>query len=149
LHLFYLIISENLVLLDFFTPRWHSTERTSPEASTITIKMFQIPRFCFAGILFTCSAIVSSAQAAIRSSASAQYYGKLRGHTSSDRKEAAPGEFPFFAQWGGCAATLIWEDILLTSAAVRVYIGASMSDIVGCLVSVSHSSSCLPTVRCH
>jgi len=31
-------------------------------------------------------------------------------------EDTSPGEFPFFAQWGGCGATLIWEDILLTSA---------------------------------
>lgn len=32
--------------------------------------------------------------------------------------DAKDGEFPFFAQWGGCGATLIWDDILLTSAEV-------------------------------
>ena len=32
--------------------------------------------------------------------------------------DAFPGEFPFFSQWGGCGATLIWDDILLTSASV-------------------------------
>lgn len=37
----------------------------------------------------------------------------------SDMEAATPGEFPFFVQWGGCAATLIWEDVLLTSAVVR------------------------------
>jgi hypothetical protein len=50
----------------------------------------------------------------------------IRSHIGMDEKNermnnlknANPGEFPFFAQWGGCAATLIWEDILLTSAAV-------------------------------
>ncbi len=32
--------------------------------------------------------------------------------------DTSVGEFPFFAQWGGCGATLIWDDILLTSASV-------------------------------
>jgi hypothetical protein len=33
-------------------------------------------------------------------------------------KTSDPEDFPFYAQWGGCGATLIWEDILLTSATV-------------------------------
>lgn len=50
--------------------------------------------------------------------------GKFVSRTWRDEKPqsrmeaASPGEFPFFVQWGGCAATLIWEDILLTSASV-------------------------------
>jgi len=31
---------------------------------------------------------------------------------------AKRGEFPFFSHWGGCGATLVWEDVLLTSAGV-------------------------------
>ena len=38
------------------------------------------------------------------------------------RENASPGEFPYYAQWGGCGATLVWEDILLTSAAVSSYV---------------------------
>ena len=69
--------------------------------------------------LVTLAYLVTDIQAAVRSSASATYYGKHRTPaTASNRVEAAPGEFPFFSQWGGCAATLIWEDVLLTSAAV-------------------------------
>jgi secreted trypsin-like serine protease len=31
---------------------------------------------------------------------------------------AKPGEYPFFVQWMGCGASLIWEDIVLTAAHV-------------------------------
>jgi secreted trypsin-like serine protease len=34
-------------------------------------------------------------------------------------EDAVAGEFPFFVQWRGCGASLIWEDILLTAAHVR------------------------------
>jgi secreted trypsin-like serine protease len=32
---------------------------------------------------------------------------------------ALPGEFPFFVQWSGCGASLIYEDIILSAAHVR------------------------------
>ena len=62
--------------------------------------------------------VCEETEAAIRSNSPPKFYGKYKSTATSDRTEVAPGEFPFFAQWGGCAATLIWEDILLTSAAV-------------------------------
>lgn len=34
--------------------------------------------------------------------------------------DASPGAYPFFAQWSGCGASLIWEDILLTAAHCNV-----------------------------
>jgi secreted trypsin-like serine protease len=34
-------------------------------------------------------------------------------------EDAEAGEFPFFVQWRGCGASLIWEDVLLTAAHVR------------------------------
>jgi secreted trypsin-like serine protease len=33
-------------------------------------------------------------------------------------QNAEPGEFPYFVQWKGCGASLIWEDMLLTAAHV-------------------------------
>ena len=33
-------------------------------------------------------------------------------------ENAEAGEFPFFVQWMGCGASLVWEDILLTAAHV-------------------------------
>jgi hypothetical protein len=53
------------------------------------------------------------------SAAAAAAVSKLHHHKRRLELEATnPGDFPFFVQWGGCAATLIWEDILLSSAAV-------------------------------
>ncbi|KAG7370868.1 serine protease [Nitzschia inconspicua] len=57
---------------------------------------------------------------AIRSSGSITYRTFQDDELPSEIVAASLGEFPFFAQWGGCAATLIWEDILLTSAACGV-----------------------------
>ena len=32
--------------------------------------------------------------------------------------DASAGAFPFFVQWSGCGASLIWEDIILAAAHV-------------------------------
>ena len=32
--------------------------------------------------------------------------------------DADPGEFPFFVQWSGCGASLVWKDIVLSAAHV-------------------------------
>ena len=57
-------------------------------------------------------------EAAVRVRSSRNYYQRdYRGRTFG-REDANAGEFPFFVQWGGCAATLIWDDILLTAATV-------------------------------
>lgn len=33
---------------------------------------------------------------------------------------ADPGEYPFFVQWGGCGASLVWKDVLLSAAHCNV-----------------------------
>ena len=54
-------------------------------------------------------------------------------------EDAAAGEYPFFVAWGGCGASLIWEDILLTAAHVRQLAAFAFAFIFSfsCLTSLS------------
>jgi hypothetical protein len=77
------------------------------------------------GLLFLAEA--EKYVAAIGASSSLDPEMSVTNHIRGEHNErmlgsenTGPGEFSFFTQWGGCGATLIWEDLLLTSASVSI-----------------------------
>jgi len=71
------------------------------------------------GLLFlteldNCAIATYSASSSLNSEMSVTNH--MHGERVLGSESLSPGEFSFFTQWGGCGATLIWEDILLTSA---------------------------------
>ena len=80
-----------------------------------------IPRLCALvfGLLFLTKADKCySASSSLNSEMNATNH--IHGERALGSESVSPGEFSFFTQWGGCGATLIWEDILLTSARVSL-----------------------------
>lgn len=96
---------------------------------TTTLFLFIVWSVSLTNLCRVCWASPSSGSAAT---------SKQQHERHLEMKATTPGEFPFFAQWGGCAATLIWEDILLTSAACNVL--ESDDVLVGAYVSMKEQN---------
>jgi secreted trypsin-like serine protease len=68
-------------------------------------------------ILLFCTVLYPILHFCVASDGEANPFGDL-DYRIVGGQNAEPGEFPYFVQWKGCGASLIWEDMLLTAAHV-------------------------------
>ena len=91
-----------------------SCSRTMASASRTTALYILVLGICFLAEVDKCIGATSGASFGTNTTTTTRTHdGRIL-----ESVDTSVGEFPFFAQWGGCGATLIWDDILLTSASV-------------------------------